>query len=112
LPIDPRVIATSPDGVNWTFVPAPPSGNADGLTSVVWNGSEFVAVGGLGIVLRSTDGTNWVTDDSGSVSFFNAIATTGGECIAAGLDGHVMINNDCGQPLRNDEIFTSGFEAR
>jgi len=67
---DAGTIVTSPDGVNWTPISPPLSGN---FTSVVF-GSRFMAVGQGGTVAYSDDGLNWTettagTDDLSRVLF-------------------------------------------
>jgi hypothetical protein len=67
------VIATSPDGINWTqrTPPFPVLPAAGFLSSVAWNGSLWMACGRNGSVggfaLTSPDGTNW-TDITANLS--------------------------------------------
>jgi len=109
IPIDPRVIVTSPNGTDWAFQPAPIDNvfYATGLTSVVWSGEKFIAVGGFGIELSSFDGTDWISDTTISVAQFGAIAATGSRCVAVGLEGAIMVNETCG-----NEIFKDDFETQ
>ncbi len=113
LPIDPRVIATSPDAVQWTFQALPIDVDfATGLTGVVWSGDRFIAVGGFGIELHSADGVTWVPGYTGSVAQFSAIATTGTRCVAVGAEGAIMTNPTCSTNAILDPIFASGFDVR
>ena len=51
-------VLTSPDGLAWA---RQNSGTTTQLSDVTWGLGQFVAVGGpYGIVLTSTDGTNWI----------------------------------------------------
>ena len=59
------VVLTSPDGISWTV--RYDDASKAGLHNVVWNGQQFVAVGGSGqrssaeqgLVLKSLDGFTW-----------------------------------------------------
>jgi len=56
---DAGVVLTSADGgATWT---PRASGTTYALRRVVWTGSEFLAVGGTGRLLRSANGTTWTT---------------------------------------------------
>ena len=72
---------------------------------MVWTGNEFVAVGGFGIGLRSSDGLVWTLDFTDSAAFFSAIASSGDHIITVGLGGAIM------RVPKADAIFASGFEA-
>ena len=53
-------ILTSPDGVTWTTHVV---GNA-ALYSVVWTGTQFIAVGQYGTIMTSLDGVTWTTQST------------------------------------------------
>lgn len=71
-------IYTSPDGVTWT---AQVSGLSNDITSVVYNGSQFLAVSGTNII-TSPDGVTWTAgpaapDTFQSVAFFDGVYMAG-----------------------------------
>ncbi len=80
---------------------APAQGSVDlslvGLKSIVWTGSQFVAVGGgpngLGLILLSPDGLNWSVRSSGTPTL-NAVAWTGDRLIAVGASGTIITSPD------------------
>ena len=59
-------IYESADLTNWTR--RDPDGNEPSLNDVVWNGSEFLAVGDGGRVLTSADGAAWDEGSAGVAS--------------------------------------------
>lgn len=79
------VILTSTDSLSWTYVP---NLTTTPLSSIIWNGSIFVATGSSGTILTSPDGINWTTrvsftsnaiqDISWSGSLFVAITFSAG----------------------------------
>jgi hypothetical protein len=91
-------ILTSPDGVNWT---AQASGIAPYTAwyEVIFRNGLFVAIGGMGGILTSVEGTNWVLNSinwgsgvsgpHGRVTFGNGafVASPGGGAISTSVDG-------------------------
>lgn len=72
-------VLTSPDGVTWT---AQDAGVSSRLASVVWSGTQFVAVGD-GIV-TSSDGVTWTARTIPSDRFFlTSVAWSGTQFVAA-----------------------------
>ncbi len=71
---------------NWTMVNPGPTSNP--LTSVIWTGSELVAVGDRGTVLISKDGVIWtsyrITDPAGDAVTISQIAFSGKQFVATG----------------------------
>lgn len=61
------------------------SGLPHGLSDVVWNGDVFIAVGGGGTILTSTDGVDWITRESGIDIGLNAVAADGPYVVAVGF---------------------------
>jgi len=104
---EPRVIATSDDGIEWSFVALPAVDAPGGLAGVVWNGNEFIAAGGSGNVLTSRDGLAWNADFTGTRDYFLAVAASRERCVAVGLAGAIMLDATCG-----DALFGDGFESR
>ena len=88
-------ILTSPDAITWTVqqVPVAPSYT---FWQVVWNDSrqQFVAVGDSGIILTSTNGSDWVPRASGTVNGLRAITWGNNEYVAVGAAGTVLVSAD------------------
>ncbi len=84
-------ILTSPDGTTWT---KQVSGTS--LTSVTWNGLQFVAVGSGGAVLTSPDGVNWTARSSGCVCSLSAVAWNGSQFVAVGDRGTILGSGTAG----------------
>ncbi len=68
-----QLIQTSSDGVTWTerftaSVSSPGISDKDSLLSVLWNGTQFLAVGGGGSILTSPDGIAWTNRTTTSIS--------------------------------------------
>src|SRR5262249_31066243 len=64
-----------------------PQGNA--LNRVVFVNGVYVAVGELGTILTSSDGTNWVTQTSGTIAELRGCAYGGGQYVVVGELGTV-----------------------
>lgn len=70
-------------GADWTWRNPLPQGNP--LNSVVWSGTQFVAVGEGGTILTSPDATAWTPRSSNSKATLNAIAGNGSRMVAVGV---------------------------
>jgi hypothetical protein len=77
---------TSPDGVTWTFRPAL---TATSINSILWSGSQFVAVGTTGNVLTSPDGVTWTAQTTPAVPSheFTSVAWSGKRYVIGGFSG-------------------------
>jgi len=80
------VILTSNDGITWT---AQTSGTTNNLESVIWNGLQYVAVGGdlhtsESTILTSSDGVTWRAQTAGTTSYLNEIIWDGFQYMAVG----------------------------
>ncbi|HVR35904.1 MAG TPA: hypothetical protein VMS21_08640 [Methylomirabilota bacterium] len=79
-------------GVVWHAVePRPTSNDLQGVTS--FGGTHLVS-GGLGEVLSSPDGTNWVVHQTPSSAFLSGLAAHPGGVIASGDDGALLSSPD------------------
>src|SRR6185369_7192837 len=65
----------------WNPIPPPVS-----LRGIVFGDNQFVAVGDSGIVVTSTDGTNWNLRSSETQNQFGGIAYGNGQFVAVGYD--------------------------
>lgn len=79
-----RDVWTSPDGINWTTHnnSLPPS--APYLGAMIFDGSQFVGVGGAGAIITSPDGVNWTEQTSSVTTDFTDIAYGNGRYVAVG----------------------------
>ena len=88
---------TSPDGISWTAGASVPSGNYYGIK---YAGGTFVAVGGSGKLMTSTDGSTWASQSSPAGNTSNSwrgITYGDGRFVAvadAGGDSRVMTSTD------------------
>ncbi len=80
------------------------SGTGSSLGSVIWQGTQFVAVGASGTVLTSHDGLAWTVRSSGITSRLNGIAWSGAQLVAVG-DGGALVTSPDG---RNWTVGSSG----
>ncbi|HPC84503.1 MAG TPA: hypothetical protein P5234_14270 [Thermoanaerobaculaceae bacterium] len=69
------------DGVHW----APASAPVSGWSAVAWDRGQFVAVGGRGVVLRSTDGRIWVQSVLPETPELTFIASNGSSWLTNGF---------------------------
>ena len=88
--------ATSTDGVTWTSGAALTDGNgAFALFGVVYDGTQFVAVGQGGRAATSPDGSTWTLHATASTAWLYAIARIdNGELVAVGDLGVVQTSVD------------------
>ena len=70
------------------------SGLQHTLNDVVWNGSQFVAVGDGGLILSSSDGITWANQFSGTTENLNAITWDGAHYFAAGDAATILRSAD------------------
>jgi len=84
-------ILSSPDGLNWTKQ----SVTAGGVPlDIVWSGTQFVTVGGVGRILTSSDGVIWTQRVSGTTSMLNGITFNGSLYVAVGNTGVILTSLD------------------
>lgn len=88
------MILTSLDGVTWTIIRDAQiiPGGSSSLLGVTWNGSQFIAVGGInytptvsgGIILTSPDGITWTYQTSGTRAYLTSVTWSSGQFVAVG----------------------------
>lgn len=76
----------------WHWLRPLPQGNP--LRSIAFENGLYVAVGDLGTILTSPDGTNWVRQTSGTTSGLRDCAYGGGKWVAVGDLGTVLTSPD------------------
>lgn len=90
-------ILTSPDGINWT------EGFFDDnrFTGVAWGNGQFVVVSYSGTIYTSTDGENWIKQQSGATDTLLHVEYGQGEFVAVGYgiiltspDGHTWTEKE------------------
>lgn len=96
-------IMSSSDGMSWS---TQVSGITSELSSVKWNGSQWIAVGEY--LLSSLDGITWSIRDTGTINYLNGVNWNGIQWIATGAFG-TIINSPDGV---NWSIQTSGTNKR
>ena len=57
------------------------------MNDVLWNGSEFLAVGDGGVALSSADGVSWRQADTGTTETLYGVAWNGSQFTAVGTGG-------------------------
>ena len=75
------------------------SGTFADLSGIVWSGSQFAAVGGVGgdrtsgTILTSSDGRTWTTQNVGTSPLYN-VAWSGSQFVAVGARGTILTSSD------------------
>jgi hypothetical protein len=83
-------ILSSPDGTNWTRRATIP-GN---VTQVCYGGGRYVATGYSGNVYVSTNLTDWITYNTGSVNALNGVCYANGRYVVVGDDGGAYVSTN------------------
>jgi hypothetical protein len=85
-------IFTSPDGISWT---ERQGGVTSRLEDVAWKGGQFVAVGGEGTVLTSTDGATWTRQVTPAATWPElwGVAASGDRFVAVGRQ-YIPVSGD------------------
>jgi len=113
-------IATSPDGIDWTSRSSPPfTDELNGVNSIAWNGSLFVAVGeygeGVGQVAKiatSPDGINWTPRTSPFTTTITSVAWNGSLWVAGGNGSYAIATSLNGIDWEGQSIpFLTGVES-
>ena len=93
-----ETILTSADGITWlpqTVPPPPPPNPRRLLSDVAYGGGKYVAVGGAGKIIVSSDAISW--SDATTVpiqAFLQSVAYGGGKFVAVGVSGTIMHSAD------------------
>lgn len=82
----------SEDGKTWRAAYSDPD-NLSEIWSVTWTGSQFVAVGGIGLVLTSPDGITWTERTSHYGNPLRSVIWADTQLVAVGAEG-VIVSKD------------------
>jgi hypothetical protein len=83
-------IFTSATGSDWTD--RSPTEHGPSYEEVIWDGTQFIAVGELGHIVTSSDGVTWTTRTSGSD--LQSVIWDGSRFIAVGDQGKVLTSSN------------------
>ncbi|HKQ39069.1 MAG TPA: hypothetical protein VJ063_13410 [Verrucomicrobiae bacterium] len=86
-------ITISSDGTNWTY-PSVPSTPGSTLYGAGYGNGVYIVAGDQGTILRSTEGTNWTVQSSGTMRPLRAVAFRNGRFIVGGDAGTIIISTD------------------
>ena len=78
-----------------------PLPTADALNGVTYGNNSFVAVGLGGAVASSSDGTNWVSQNSGTSGDLFGVAFGNGVFVAVGAEGLIVSSDGANWSVRN-----------
>ncbi|MEQ1913541.1 MAG: fibronectin type III domain-containing protein [Sideroxydans sp.] len=78
-------------GVDWLNNPI---GTGAGITSVVWSGTQYVAVDMIGKAHVSTDAITWTSYNTGVILPLTAVTWSGTQFVAVGQTGSVVTSPD------------------
>ena len=76
----------------WTWRNPLPTGNY--LNGITYGNDQFVAVGDLGTIVTSTDGSDWVLRESGTTDRLSDIGYGNGQFVAVGDSGTIVTSTD------------------
>src|SRR5580765_7332939 len=76
--------------VQCLLVGSTPEANASTLRAVAFNSDRFVAVGDGGIIVLSTNATNWLRQPSPTSSTLYGLTFGGGKFVSVGDGGSVL----------------------
>ena len=105
--------------LNLTFNAVAQSGPHDFVYSIHMDGSNGIAVGGYGLILRTNDGgSTWSKSafPTKSNGLFSGV-TKSGKCIAAGQSGWIISSDDCkswvqAKPITNERILSVDLNSK
>jgi hypothetical protein len=93
-------------GIEWTNVNHQLTTNT--LQGVAWDGSQYVVVGGNGVVLRSPDATNWALGRiQTSTRLFSSVARGGAVWVATGVGGSLYTSENAVDWTQQDQGTTN-----
>ncbi len=77
---------------SWEWLVPKPAGIF--LSKVVFDGTRFVGVGDMGIILSSTNGTNWHLGFTETTNRMFGIMAGGGRLVASGAFGTLLVSTN------------------
>ncbi|HUK99944.1 MAG TPA: Ig-like domain-containing protein [Nitrospirota bacterium] len=87
---DKGIFLMSPDGVAWTVNRVGNTGTI--LYDIALSGTNYVAVGGPGVIYSSTDGVTWTLMPTGISKYLNGVAVSPTRSVAVGQGGIILTN--------------------
>ena len=99
LAVSSDTVFRSSDGNTWSATPLDLLG-LGGISSIAYGGGRYVAVGGPGLILTSTDAVNWDVVPSHLASTFqgvpglSSVTYGGGKFVAVGYHGSIVSSTD------------------
>ena len=87
----------------WTWRNPYPTGS--GIAKLTYVNGQYVGVGGIGTIVTSPDGTNWLQRYSGTSDDFRDIACGNGQVVVVG--GRTSFGNNCTPVDSHAVILTS-----
>ena len=86
--------ATASTGCGQAWQAVSPAPTPYSLTAAAWAGSRFIAVGAVGTILTSPDGTAWTSSGTSPVDNLTGVAWTGAQAVAVGSVGTILTSPD------------------
>jgi hypothetical protein len=71
-----------------------PLPQARALSSITYGNGTFVAVGGSGTILTSTDGIDWIRQSTADPTSLFGVAFGNGNFVAVGFGGTILLSPD------------------
>jgi hypothetical protein len=94
-------VRISPDGANWTSHNPPTD---QWMASVVYTGTKYVAVGGVGTAWTSSDGMTWTNTGPFNGTGMRTLVVGGTRIVAAGQNGTWWRSDDSGASWQVDSM--------
>ncbi len=91
LAVGDNVMFTSINGATWSAVPLPP---ASSLYQTAYGAGAYIAVGGTGTILRSTDAVTWTARTSGATGTLLDVTFAAGKFVAVSSTGEIVTSPD------------------
>jgi hypothetical protein len=88
------LVLTSTDGKGWSSQNAGTGTDGSDLLAVTFGGGRFVAVGGSGTVITSSNASTWTVIDLPTLTDLQAVGLLNGQYVAVGEKGTVLGSDD------------------
>ena len=94
-------------GINWNQVEIP--GVSGDLKGSTFHQGFYYLCGEAGLILRSENGTEWTSMDSGTSEFLSGISAKGNTLVAVGRSGKLVRSMDQGDSWQSVPAFTNNW---